>query len=41
MPEDIIMIDLTNAYDALGEISGKTLKSDVIDEIFKRFCLGK
>ena len=41
MPEDIIMIDLTNAYDALGEISGKTLKSDVIDEIFRRFCLGK
>ena len=41
MPEDIIMIDLTNTYDALGEISGKTLKSDVIDEIFKRFCLGK
>ena len=41
LPEDVIMIDLTNAYDALGEISGKTLKSDVIDEIFKRFCLGK
>ncbi len=40
-PEDIVMIDYTNAYDALGEISGHSLKSDVIDEIFKRFCLGK
>ena len=41
LPEDILMIDYTNAYDALGEISGRSLKSDVIDEIFKRFCLGK
>ena len=40
-PEDILMIDYTNAYDALGEISGHSLKEDVIDEIFKRFCLGK
>ena len=41
LPEDIIMIDLTEAYDSLGEISGRSLRSDVIDEIFKRFCLGK
>ena len=40
-PEDMIMIDYTNAYDALGEISGHSLKSDVVDEIFRRFCLGK
>ena len=39
--EDLIMIDYTEAYDALGEISGRTLGSDVIDAIFEQFCLGK
>lgn len=41
MEQDIIMIDYTECYDALGEISGHSLKEDVISEIFKRFCLGK
>ncbi|MFR2464465.1 MAG: tRNA uridine-5-carboxymethylaminomethyl(34) synthesis GTPase MnmE, partial [Clostridia bacterium] len=41
IPQDMIMIDLTDAYDALGEISGHCVKDDVIQEIFSRFCLGK
>lgn len=41
LPQDILMIDYTECYNALGEISGRSLKEDVIDEIFKRFCLGK
>ena len=41
LPQDVLMIDYTECYNALGEISGHSLKDDVIDEIFKRFCLGK
>ncbi len=41
MPQDLLSIDFTDAYDALGEITGHSLKEDVVDEIFKRFCLGK
>ncbi len=40
-PEDFISMDLTEAYTALGEITGETLEEDVIDKIFSEFCLGK
>lgn len=38
---DLLLIDLTEAYDALGEITGKTATEDVVDSIFSRFCVGK
>lgn len=38
---DCILIDLRKAYDSLGEITGKTATEDVVDSIFKRFCVGK
>ena len=41
MPEDFMIMDLTDAYEALGEISGETLEEDIIDRIFSEFCLGK
>lgn len=41
MPEDFISMDLTEAYQALGEITGETLEEDIIDKIFSEFCLGK
>lgn len=40
-PLDIIEIDVRNAYDFLGEITGDTVSDDIIDEVFSRFCLGK
>ncbi|MDD2431220.1 MAG: tRNA uridine-5-carboxymethylaminomethyl(34) synthesis GTPase MnmE [Firmicutes bacterium] len=40
-PLDLIAIDLRMAYSALGEITGHTVKEDVIDRIFQEFCLGK
>ncbi len=40
-PEDFISMDFTDAYAALGEITGETLEEDVIDKIFSEFCLGK
>lgn len=38
---DILAIDLKDAWDALGEISGKTATQDIIDNIFSKFCVGK
>lgn len=41
MPEDFVSMDLTQAYEALGEITGEALEEDIIDKIFSEFCLGK
>lgn len=41
MPEDFYSIDLTAAYEHLGQIIGATLEDDVVEEIFSRFCVGK
>jgi len=39
--EDLISIDLNFAYISLGEIIGEAVGDDVIDNIFREFCLGK
>jgi tRNA modification GTPase len=41
LPEDFISIDLRGALDALGRITGETAGEDLLDEIFRRFCIGK
>jgi len=38
---DCLSIDVQNALDALGEISGKSLAEDILDRIFRDFCIGK
>lgn len=38
---DILAIDVKNAWDALGEISGKTATEEIINNIFSKFCVGK
>lgn len=40
-PFDLVTIDLQDAIDALGEITGETASEDIISDIFSRFCLGK
>ena len=41
MPEDFYSIDLMDAYEALGSITGETIGEDLINEIFSKFCMGK
>ena len=41
VPEDLLNIDLMNAYRALGEILGEEVDDDVIDRVFEKFCMGK
>lgn len=38
---DMVMIDLTSAYNELGLITGETASDSLINELFKKFCLGK
>lgn len=38
---DIASIDLETAASAMGEITGVTVNDEVIDSIFKNFCIGK
>lgn len=41
MPEDFYSIDMTDAYESLGKIIGETIEDDIVDKIFKDFCMGK
>ncbi|MBE6058749.1 MAG: tRNA uridine-5-carboxymethylaminomethyl(34) synthesis GTPase MnmE [Clostridium sulfidigenes] len=38
---DLASIDIRNAWTFLGEITGDSLEENIIDKIFKDFCLGK
>lgn len=41
MPEDFFTIDLMDAYESLGSITGETIGEDLVNEIFSKFCMGK
>lgn len=38
---DFIVIDLTEAWKTMGEITGDTMDDELIHSIFSRFCVGK
>lgn len=38
---EFLAMDLKEALDALGSITGETTTDDVLDDIFRRFCIGK
>ena len=38
---DLVSIDLIDAMNALGEITGDSITDEVLDHIFSHFCLGK
>lgn len=41
LPPDLLLTDLEDALAALGELTGRTVREDVTDRIFSRFCVGK
>ena len=41
VPLDLVAEDVKMVWDSLGEITGKTASEEIIDEIFKKFCVGK
>ncbi len=41
MPEDFLSIDLMAAYEKLGYIIGESVEDDLVDTIFREFCMGK
>lgn len=41
MGEDFYTIDLMSAYESLGKMIGQSVDDDLIDTIFKKFCMGK
>jgi tRNA modification GTPase len=40
-PPDIVAVDILVALDHVGEITGRTSPEDVLDRIFREFCVGK
>ena len=41
MPIDMIELDIKAIWEELGTINGTTYEDELLDEMFKRFCLGK
>ncbi len=41
MPIDIVTINITDILSEMGKITGESVSEDIINEIFKKFCLGK
>ena len=39
--EDMVSMDLTQAMETLGSITGDRLEDEVLDSIFSNFCIGK
>jgi tRNA modification GTPase len=38
---ELVAVDVQEALDRLDEVVGTTVKSDIVDHIFSRFCIGK
>ncbi|MBR4684702.1 MAG: tRNA uridine-5-carboxymethylaminomethyl(34) synthesis GTPase MnmE [Spirochaetia bacterium] len=41
MPLDVVAVDLEEAVNALGELTGEITSSDILENMFSRFCVGK
>lgn len=38
---DLLSVDIKEAWDALGEITGETASEEIINAVFSKFCVGK
>jgi tRNA modification GTPase len=41
MPPEIVAVDIELASEALGSITGAINSEDILDAIFREFCIGK
>jgi len=41
LPPELVALEVREALDALGEITGRTTSEEVIERIFAKFCVGK
>jgi tRNA modification GTPase len=41
MSPEFSAVELRDALDAVGEITGETTPDDILERIFTRFCIGK
>jgi len=41
LPQDLAALDIYEAIDSLGKITGDTVSEDIVSEIFHNFCVGK
>ena len=39
--DELVAFDLRSAVDELGKVVGAVVTDDVLDRIFRRFCIGK
>jgi tRNA modification GTPase len=40
-PGEIVALELRESLGAIGEVTGETVREDLLDRIFRRFCVGK
>lgn len=41
IPKDLLYIDLEDAAQSLGEITGETVQEEIVNQVFEKFCVGK
>ena len=41
MTPDAVLLDVEAAMEALGELTGRSIREDITNRIFERFCVGK
>ena len=41
MTPDAVLLDVEAAMEALGEITGRSVREEITARIFERFCVGK
>ena len=41
VPIDCVEVDLRSSYDDLGLIIGETVSDEIMDKVFREFCVGK
>jgi len=39
--DELVAVDLRQAIDELGKVVGVVVTDDILDRIFRRFCIGK